>query len=51
MKSLRKTSQILLPMQKEKNLTAGSYDIYPVHSIAENQIFVGYRKLAEAIRN
>lgn len=51
MKSLRKTSQILLPMQKEKSLATGSYDIYPVHSMAENQIFVGYRKLAEAIRN
>lgn len=50
MKPLRKTSQILLPVQKEKNLVEGSYDIYPVHSITENQIFRGYRQLAETIR-
>lgn len=43
MSELRKTTQYLLPVEKEE--TAG-YDIYPTHALGDDKIFSGYDKLA-----
>jgi hypothetical protein len=45
---LRKTSQRLLPDLKPKT-EPGRYDIYPSFKLDDNQIFLGYKSLAEFI--
>ena len=49
MSDLRKTTQYLLPVEKEN--TEKGYDIYPVHDLGEGKIFSDYvslaRKMAE----
>ena len=47
--NFRKTSQYILPAKKRQAET-GKYNIYPAHSLGEGEIFIGYGKLAEQIR-
>ncbi len=44
MTELRKTSQILLPVEKQK--TDGTYDPYPVHDLGSGKIHCDYASLA-----
>ena len=48
MEELRKTTQTILPLNKDRS-RSDKYDIYPVHSIGDGRIFVGYDTLARAI--
>lgn len=48
MKDLRKTSQLLLPVDKE-SIGEGKYDIYPTYRMEDNCIFTGFDSLAQEI--
>lgn len=45
MSDLRKTTQYLLPVEKEEQKS--SYDIYPVHDLGDGKIFSDYLSLAK----
>ena len=46
MSELRRTTQYLLPVEKEE---VAGYDIYPVHALGDDKIFSGYGQLAEKL--
>lgn len=48
MNPIRKTSQYLLPLIKNKRKTVG-YDIYPTHDLEPGKIHMDYASLAQAI--
>ncbi|MCY1722460.1 hypothetical protein OU798_19075 [Prolixibacteraceae bacterium Z1-6] len=47
---IRKSSQFLMPAQKEEQVT-GEYGLYPTHSLGEGKVKVGFESLAKEIQS